>query len=290
MKYQKPPLSYDEQLDLLISRGLSIKNRNKAVAYLKNISYYRLSAYFIPFKQSDTFTRGVSFENIINLYTFDRKLRLLVLDAIEPIEVALRTQIIYHLSHKYGAFGYLDSQNFSHRFDHRKWLLSLNQVVDESTETFISHYHSKYSQEEGLPIWMAIEVISFGGLSRLLSGMKGEDQREIARRYHLQDVVLSSWLRALVYLRNLCAHHSRLWNRTLTVTPKLPMKSSAWMGVKSNRVYGALMILQYLLGFINPASKWKNRLLVLLEAHPEVFLPMMGFQHNWLERPIWSES
>ena len=115
MEYQKPPLTYNAQLDLLITRGLRVVDRVTALGYLRNISYYRLSAYYLPFKQNEEFKPNTCVEDIINLYTFDRKLRLLVMDAIESIEIALRSQIIYHLSHTYGAFGYLNSNNFSHR-------------------------------------------------------------------------------------------------------------------------------------------------------------------------------
>lgn len=171
MEYQKPPLTYSEQLDLLLDRGLQIENKAGALHYLKNISYYRLSAYFLPFKQSEQFQKGANFKDIINLYTFDRKLRLLALDAIEPIEIALRTQIIYHLSHKYGTFGYLDEKNFSNRFKHATWLKNLNSSIKDSTETFIKHYKTKYTLATHLPLWMAIEVISFGNLSYFFRGL-----------------------------------------------------------------------------------------------------------------------
>jgi abortive infection bacteriophage resistance protein len=126
MQYQKPPLTYIEQLDLLRSRGLHVENKESAIKYLRQISYYRLSAYFLPFKRSGKFHTGTTIENVLKLYFFDQKLRLLVLSAIEPIEIAFRTQVIYHLSHKYGIFGYLESTNFSNRFNHEKWLNKIN--------------------------------------------------------------------------------------------------------------------------------------------------------------------
>lgn len=287
MKYQKPPLTYSEQLDLLLKRGLQVENKTEAIHCLKNISYYRLSAYFLPFKQSEEFRNGTSFKDIIDLYTFDRKLRLLILDAIEPIEVALRTQIIYHLSHKYGAFGYLDEKNFSNRFKHAKWLQNLNESMSDSTETFIKHYKTKYTLTTHLPLWMAIEIISFGNLSYLFRRLKGEDQQVIANIYNIKDVVLTSWLHALVYLRNLCAHHARLWNRTLTFKPALPQKSSIWRGVKNDSIYSLLAIMGYLLNEINPSSMWTSKLHTLLNKYPQVSLIKMGFPENWLARMPW---
>ncbi len=287
MEYQKPPLTYDEQLDLLIGRGLQVVDRVDALGYLRNISYYRLSAYYLPFKQSEEFKPNTHFEDIINLYTFDRKLRLLVMDAIEPIEIALRSQVIYHLSHTYGAFGYLDSSNFSHRFRHSEWLTHLSQLIKDASETFIMHYKGKYTSSAHMPLWMALEVVSFGGLSRLFRGLKGSDQQAISKQHNLQDTVLSSWLHMLVYVRNLCAHHARLWNRTLTFKPKLPEKMAAWKGVSNTRIYSMLAMMQYLLRQINPQSTWKDRLLSLLQDYPQVSVAVMGFPDDWKERVFW---
>lgn len=100
--YKKKPLTYSQQVDLLKSRGLHFENISRAERYLSEISYYRLSAYFLPFcSKKDKFNDNASFDRILDLYLFDRELRLLVFDAIERIEVAIRTQMIYQLSHKY---------------------------------------------------------------------------------------------------------------------------------------------------------------------------------------------
>ena len=107
--YNKQPLTYTEQVDLLRSRGMLISDNLRTERHLANISYYRLSAYMLPYKQKengkilDSFRKGVTWDMVYNLYVFDRKLRLLVFDAIERLEVAIRAQIIYQLSHKYGA-------------------------------------------------------------------------------------------------------------------------------------------------------------------------------------------
>lgn len=287
MEYQKPPLTYNEQLDLLISRGLKVENKVEALRCFKNISYYRLSAYFLPFKQSEQFRNETSFKDIIDLYTFDRKLRLLILDAIEPIEVALRTQIIYHLSHKYGAFCYLEQANFSQRFKHIQWLQNLNESIEDSKEIFINHYKAKYTSSTHLPLWMAIETVSFGNLSYFFRGLKGEDKQVIANIYNITDIVLTSWLHALVCLRNLCAHHARLWNRVLTVKPTLPQKSSIWHGIKNSSIYSLLVVMKHLLNEINPDSTWSSRLQMLLENYSQVPLAAMGFPKNWLTKMPW---
>lgn len=288
MEYQKPPLTFDQQLDLLISRGLEINDRASALAYVRNISYYRLSAYFLPFKKSDEkFRSGVDFKDVINLYAFDQKLRSLVLEAIEPIEIALRTQLIYQLSHTYGAFGYLEPDTFSERFKHTQWLEHLTQSINDSTEIFISHYRGKYIKNSHLPLWMALEVLSFGGLSRLFRGLQGTDQQVIAAQYDIRDIVLSSWFHTFVYARNLCAHHARLWNRTLTFKPKLPERLPMWQGMRNDRLYSLLAIIQYLISRINPHSNWKDRLIALLNDNSTVSLVTMGFPDDWNKRALW---
>ena len=107
--YDKRPLSYDEQIDLLASKGLLIPDRQRTARQLKNISYYRLSAYMLPYKEkigdaiSSKFKKGSTWDMIYRLYVFDRKLRLLVFDAIERVEIAVRAQIVHQLSQKYGS-------------------------------------------------------------------------------------------------------------------------------------------------------------------------------------------
>ena len=277
MEYQKPPLTFEQQLELLASRGLIIDDKEHALEYLHNIGYYRLSAYFLPFKNGERFLPGTTFNQAVELYKFDRKLRLLILEAIEIIEISLRTQFSYYLSHLHGAFGYLDAGNFSPKFKHTEWLEHLAILTSKSTETFVAHFKNKYKASEHLPLWMALEVISFGSLSKLFKGLKGRVQQEIAKHYQVPDVVLSSWLHSLVYIRNLCAHHARLWNRTLTFKPKIPKNIVKQSGASNNSVYGLLSIIQFCLLRIDDNLAWKSRLIQLLHDYPSTPIKAMGF-------------
>lgn len=288
MQYQKPPLTLDEQVVLLKSRGLIISDPSLARHYLYNISYYRLGAYFSSFQNGDQFQQDTSFESIIDLYDFDRKLRFLIYEAIEAIEVSFRTRMAYRLIHEYGPFGYVDSQNVVCQFKHKEWLHKLQLIINESSEVFVGHYRKKYSSSQDLPLWMALELASFGGLSHLFRNLRGHDQTAISKSYQLPTVVFSSWLHVLVYVRNLCAHHSRLWNRVLTLKPKLLNNMLLCTKVKkghtysvNDRVYSVLIILEYLLQKINPNSDWKNRLIALLNYYPSVSVSAMGFPEGW---------
>src|ERR1700722_9774263 len=153
MRYSKPALTYEEQYDLIVSRGLVVEDRLRLIRWLKHISYYRLSAYFIPFKTGDKFNQGATFDQVAGVYIFDRKLRLILLDAVERIEVALRTDLTYEITHAHGPFGHTDPKNFDPAFDHEEIMNEVREAESDSRETFISHYRSKYTKEEHLPLW-----------------------------------------------------------------------------------------------------------------------------------------
>lgn len=234
MEYSKPPLSYEQQISLLKSRGLIIQSKEKARHILRRISYYRLSAYCIPFQSDkDCFDENTTIENIVELYNFDHDLRIIIFESLQKVEIFLRTLITYHLAHKYGAFGYADQKNLTPKFkDKQKWVNYfndvLNDVLSRSKEIFISHYKTKYDESKHFPIWIVTEVISFGALSLLFAGLKPSDQNEIAKEFCINHTVLKSWFHHLVYIRNICAHHARLWNRKLAIKPKIPIKLYAW--------------------------------------------------------------
>jgi len=191
--YTKKPLTYLQQLDLLQQRNMIIHDRSAALSTLSKISYYRLSAYWYPFRQrdssgrvTDNFVSGSSFEEAVRRYEFDRKLRLLVLDAIERIEVSLRTKLTYHLAHQYGAYGHTDFSNFHPQFHHTHWLSELElKEASRSQEEFIRHFKNHYRGFPRLPVWIATEVMSFGLLSKLFRGLKHQDKRIIGEAYDL---------------------------------------------------------------------------------------------------------
>ena len=232
--YQKQALTFEEQLDLLKNRGISVPERQYALAQLSSISYYRLSAYWYPYRVRDEAgnltsndAADTTFDDVIRLYEFDRHLRLLIMDAIERIEVHIRTLITYHLGHTYGAFGHTQSSNFHPNFDHSSWLSKLEQEAGRSSDAFIDHYRRKYQGFPTLPIWMTTETMSFGALSFCYTGMKNEDKKQIATSYNLHYRRLKDWLHKLTYIRNVCAHHSRVWNRELAIRPE-SVRDSQW--------------------------------------------------------------
>jgi abortive infection bacteriophage resistance protein len=289
MRYGKLPLTYEEQFDLLEGRGLIIEDRIRAIRWLKHVSYYRLSAYFIPFKTGDQFNAGSTFNRIAGMYIFDRKLRLVLLDAIERIEVALRTALTYEIAHHYGPFGHIDSNNFSPHFNHSGFMQDLKEAERDSKETFVTHFRGKYTSEPQLPLWMASELLSFGMVSRLYGACSPLIKRKLAARYNIRDIQLASWFHALSYVRNVCAHHSRLWNRRLAVKPSIPNLSRAWLHniPRNDSLYAILVIVRHCLLISNPSCMWKARLFQLFDSHPEISLDAMGIPADWRSVSPW---
>jgi abortive infection bacteriophage resistance protein len=289
MKYSKPHLPYEDQVDLLTRRGLDCPDKERALLWLKRIGYYRLSAYFIPFKDAATgnFRPGATFDQIIDLYRFDSDLRLLVLEALDSIEINVRAVITYHIAKDLGVFGYADSANFAPTFNHADFMRILRREEGRSTEVFIEHYRKKYISETELPVWMATELISFGALSRMYEHLRTGLRKKIAREFNLPQSVFVSWLHSLTAVRNVCAHHSRLWNRELAVKPELP---TAWKtsGIGNERFYSIALIINTLIKELLPDSQWGERLKALFNAHPTVNLRAMQFPADWQTLTPWN--
>jgi len=225
MKYNKLPKPVFDQVALLQSRGMLIPNQQEAEHYLLHLNYYRLSGYWQPFEADHVthqFNAGVSFDDVINLYVFDREIRLLLMDAIERLEVSVRTQWAYHLSLDSGSHAFLNGEIASKCGEHIGSMNKLVSEVNRSRESFIKHFKKRYTEPDVPPIWVSCEVMSLGQLSRWYQNLKPfKLRRAIAKSYGLDDRVLESLLHQMTYIRNLCAHHSRVWNREFTITLEL---------------------------------------------------------------------
>jgi abortive infection bacteriophage resistance protein len=224
MHFLKPASTVDQQIALLISRGLAIPDRGRASRWLNRVSYYRMSAYFAHFRQPDSenFRGGTCFEQVVALYKFDGRLRMLLLQSTQRIEIAVRTAVTYKIALNYGPFGHLNRDNFATSFDHDKFMDELSEEEKRSDEKFVKVYRKKCPLELHLPVWMATELISFGALSRLYKGLNPDIQREIAATFGVQGDILKNWLHCICYIRNNCAHHKTTWDREMTIKPVIP--------------------------------------------------------------------
>lgn len=327
--YTKPFLPINDQLQRLQDRGLVVTEPMRAKNYLRHIGYYRLSGYWYPLRESetvtdadgktsirvlDTFRANSEFSHIVDLYVFDKKLRVMMVDVLERIEVSLRTNVTLQLG-PIDPWAYRNPRNFDSRFTSPQrgrpprtgtrpsqfddFLRLTDNKAARSKEDFVQHFNGKYS--DPLPLWVAPEVWDFGNLSILIGGMRYRDQRDLAAVYGIpRPELFPSWVRTLAFIRNICAHHSRLWNRSLTAQPRSPKPgeialldhlagSAARHSIE--RFYSAAAIARYFQLQINPTSTWGARFVELTRSFPQnpnLDMATAGFPNNWQDLPLWS--
>ncbi len=296
-KYPKNALDIPSQLFLLESRGVVIEDMAFARRVLENVSFYRFRAYLFPFLRKDgsgNYAPGTSFNQCWQYYRFDRRLRVCVLDAIERIEVSVRTQIANNISLKYGPFAYRDPSIFAANLNMARYNELLSFIATEtikSKEEFVELFRRTYDTSNGLPLWMAVEEMTFGNVLTLFRLMKKQDKLAIAQSLNSSKTVIESWLTNLNYIRNICAHHGRLWNRKLAVNPLIPSKDAKWhevnYPVNADRIYSTLCILKTLLDEVAPQSQWKQRFYALLAEFPCIHRVSMGIPDGFENSAIW---
>jgi len=283
-------LPFEKQLAQLKKRGLKVHNDKYALHVLEHINYYRLSGYFAPFQsQKDAFDYGTSLDDILHLYEFDRVLRNLLAEGLARIEVSCKTQIAHYIALKYGAFGYIQDCNFDFKkpqvhICHAEWLDKVRQNINRSHESFKKHFFNKYHSESDLPVWMAVELMSFGDVSHLYRGMKKQDRQDVARGYfQIDQKLMCSWLHTIVYIRNLCAHHSRIWNRKLAIRPLLNKKDFNWRGIDNSKIFAVILLIKKMTLFQGKWDEWSGKFLSLLNDFSKIDVSKMGFPSNWEE-------
>ncbi len=218
-----------------------------------------------------------------------------MLEGIERVEVSFRAHFANELGLRYGTHFYLDSSHFRNKRLHDDLMTSLKAEIERSKETFIEHYRTKYSHPTLPPVWAVSEIMSFGQLSIWYRNLKlRKDRGAVARHYRLDESILRSFMHHLTHIRNIVAHHGRLWNRRLTITmslPKNPGDLEATLHQESARYIGnTVIVLGWLLREISPGTTWPERMRQLMDAFPAVPSAAMGFHNNWRELPLWQSS
>ncbi|MHB1701473.1 MAG: Abi family protein [Acidobacteriaceae bacterium] len=315
---------------------MEITDASAASGCLGRIGYYRLSGYWYPFRKShvsanpvtghllpdprtgkprviveDEFRPGTTFRSAMDLYVFDKRLRLLFLDAIERIEVSLRVDIALLIGSR-DPWAHRDPGQLHGRFtkkiidsrtgqtEYQKWLERLDRTFRSSKEEYVKHFKMKYAGENP-PIWIAIELWDFGMLSVFLGGMKIADQLQLASRYSVpRPDLLASWVRNINNVRNICAHHNRLWNKSPAdqASPPKPgeiaeLEHLATDTTAQSRIYATAASLQFLLKTIHPASSWGARMkshCASFPSAPNLSLSQAGFPFGWQALPLWNAN
>ena len=295
--YTKRFTGSQELVSLLKSRGMSVADEQKAVSYLSTIGYYRLSSYCHPLlkapKSDHRYKDGATFDLVMSMYRFDRKLRMLLFNEIEKIEVAIRSAVSNVITEALSdVFWMTEAKNFYNPSVYAKTVNLIQSEAGRAKEEFIAHFQSKYS-DEFPPAWMVVEIIPFGLLCGIYNNLSSAKlKKKVAACFGVSSPVFSSWIIALVNLRNLCCHHSRTWNREVAVVPAEP-KSPAFPWINSaqtnaRRIYYRICIIKYLLFTVSPHNRFTEKLTSLLAEYPTVDKRAMGFPEHWQSEPLWS--
>lgn len=304
----KPALSISDQITLLKERGMQFHDEGLAHHFLENISYYRLKGYWWDMQDDyslHTLKPNTYFEDVINRYNFDRHLRLILFDAIERIEISLRTKMIYHLSLNYGGLWYLDSSLFETNTTtvgnvtktiYQHTLDELQKEFSRSQEIFIKDQRNRYPNQDA-DSWKILEVASMGTLSKLYKSLKLQlpEKAIIAKEMGLNlNTELSSWLESIAYVRNIIAHHSRLWSRNMVKKPieRINNPIDLWFTnplteVQTKKPFLIISCMVYLCNKVTPGHQIKNKILSLFENNPTIPVYKLGFLNNWQDTPIW---
>ncbi len=314
LTFDKPPLRLPDLAARLAARGLVIPDADRAARYLQHIGYYRISPYTIPLQRGGPdhlFRVGATFDDILDLYAFDRALRLLVMDALERVEVAVRAAVTDHMSVTHSdPHWYMDPAHFGDAGRHARLVELVRRTCEERLSgkpehdedalvhrSALEHYLMTYGSPELPPSWLMVETLTIGQLSTTIANLRRRsDKTKIAGSIGLTAPVLESWLRTYVRVRNVCAHHGRLWNVGLGVYPAIPTSAQIpWLSKTDSlpdrsmrRLYPVLVSLQAVLDTVSPRSSWAQRLHDLLRTRPMEHLVGMGVPLGWADDAFWS--
>lgn len=297
--FSKLALSYEQQLQLLESRGLGVPDRPFAIHCLRHLNYYRLSPYRFPLTESgnpDRFRTGITFAQLWALYDFDQTLRRHVLDAAKRVEVSVRSHWAYVMGLKYGPFCYEDSAIFEKADEHLRCLAKVYTDLASSKEDFVKHFRDKYGLTRP-PVWAVCEVLSFGQMSRLFQNLKTPlDRKAIAAPFGIDEKIFVSFLNYLTVVRNTAAHHARLWDRRFSVKFVLPHKPAKLKAslhddpAADGRIYNTITMLLHLLEVIEPNCRVGPSIYRTIDAFDAIYHPHMGMPPDWKDRPLWKAA
>ncbi len=296
--YEKRPIPVAEQINLLESKGMEFFDMPFASRTLSIIGYYRFSGYAYPFRNNidnSSFVEDTSFEKVFSIYEFDRSLKSLLFSYLGRIEIAFRTLIIDKFSvGTSDALWYVNPANFTDKEEYGKFIDKIQENISESKEDFIKHFRENYA-DPFPPAWMALQIVSFGALVKLFSNFNNKElQGEVSKHFGCDNVErFISWMNTLVYLRNICSHHARLWNRAIKKVPEafnFGIKTKRWTESDLTRLYYSVCVIGFLLKTLYPGNNLKKKLASLLASNTYVNSTkgkFLGFPNNWQTEFAW---
>jgi abortive infection bacteriophage resistance protein len=295
--YTAPALGIEKLITLLISKGLIISNLDDARRWLIHIGYFRLSVYMRHYRSGidGKFIKGTEFQDIIDLYCFDRELRGIIFKGIEVIEVAIKALISDRMSCKHGPHWYLTNGTFAESYDLTSFETFLKENCNQrSGYFFIKRYMTEFSVPEFPPSWMIMELLTFGKMSLMFEHLgDSEIRNDICHYFASAKNLLPSWLHTFTCIRNKCAHHSKLTFTSVPIRPVMPLRQNKRFlteaeDVDNSTLYCVLACMQFLIARIDPKSQFKNLLIGLIDKYPQIDCGLMGFTTEWRKEPLWS--
>lgn len=282
----KEPKTFNQQIKILESRNLIINDKDQAIDFLNRVNYYRFSGYFKLFSVDDEFDGKTSFEGLMLIYNFDCQLRNLLTEALESIEVLFKTQIAYYLAINMGSFSYADSSIYS---DREKYDQLMDNLRDSIERKYINEAFIKRYKNEDIPIWVIIEILSFGSISKLYSNLKENYQKGISEAYlDTNHLYLKNHMLALTAIRNNCAHGARLYGKNFISAPKISNKDKKKLktyGINyENSAHKIFIFIYVITKYLNHSQKitFINKLDRLISLYKEnISFSELGFVDNW---------
>ena len=302
------PRTIEEQVSLLIAKGMEFENLNEAKALLARISYFRLKYFWTDLIDTSTdgdFLPDTSFDMVMKRYNFDHNLRLVLFDAIEMIEVAFRAKIINHMSKVAGnGLWYLNSSLFEDADRHQEFVLNLKYEFERSTEPFAKKYIENHPNWQGDSFdgdnpdaWMIIEVATFGTLSKMYKNLKNQlpQKSAIANDFGLYSSrEFSNWIEIISLMRNIIAHHSRLWNRALSKKVsnikghKHPWLNNDFSEMQKKKPYAVACALVYLCKTVSGSNSIRDKVKAMFDfCSSSIPVYKIGIPTNWKNEPLW---
>ncbi len=283
-------VQYEAKLRGMVqNEGLLLPNPERARILLSEVSPFHLENYGLMWKQKDgTYRPGTSFDMLYEIYHADRILKNFIFDYLSDVEVQLRNLAGYILDQKYGPFGYCHAENFVNEDYHQHFMNDVHHEMERANEPFARSFQTNPQKEIKVPVYVALEVITFGTLSKLVSNLKRSDRKMLASFYQVRsDEALISFFKVLTTLRNTCAHHGRLSNRNFGDACVILYKDRVMMEMMEPdyepnpyRLFVMILALTHLLNQ-RRATRLIAQFRDTFETHPSFVPAFIDFPRNW---------
>ncbi|EIJ69282.1 Abi-like protein [Fusobacterium necrophorum subsp. funduliforme ATCC 51357] len=317
--YEKQHKTMEELLQIFIDRGMKVNKTDQALQRLSHINYYKMKEFAKPYykRQTDGTYKyeKIAFEQVLNRFYQDKNLRVYLLHAIEKIEISFKTKIAYVLGRKHGAFGYLDFKNWCNKdkfikqhivekeLTFKRRILDLLEIpkklkkedkIINCKNTIIQDFFEENPDCIFPPVWMVIEILTFGDVLNLYKWMSEKNKEEIAKYYECGADEFETWLRTLKFIRNLCAHNSNVIDCIIETKPRIreewkkylfAYKDKKGKEIVTNKIGLVIIILEHLIGKVNPDYGFGNLRTIFdkLFQHSDLAAQKYGFANKSLK-------